>query len=372
MSLSPRILMTSTSYPANAKDWRGVFISHLVNGLAKRADLRLNLWSPPGELPENVEYTATHSESEWLASLMAAGGIAHLMRSGGWRAQLAPVRLLRWLYAAYRRRPLPDLYHVNWLQNALPLPANGLPVLVSVLGTDIELMKLPGITRLLRQRFRGRRVAICPNAEWMLPQLEGSFGDVASIRYVPFGIEERWYQLRRVPQERHRWLCVSRLTKGKIGSLFDWCEPHFAGKPRELHLLGPMQQPMRVPDWVHYHGATDPDTLSKDWFPGARGLITLSQHAEGRPQIMLEAMASGLPILASAIPAHSDLLRHGETGWLCHGPEDVEAGLKAIEDPPTNRALASNAKAWVQSNIGTWEDCAERYASVYRDLLGRT
>jgi glycosyltransferase involved in cell wall biosynthesis len=363
--------MTSTSYPADAKDWRGVFIKHLVGGLARRPDIQLDVWAPPGELPDNVGYAATHQEREWLTALMAAGGIAHLMRNGGWKTRLAPIQLLRWLHATYRRPPLPDLYHVNWLQNALVLPANGRPVLVSVLGTDMQLMKLPGMVRLLKRRFRDRPTAICPNAEWMLPQLREWFGDIASVVYVPFGIEERWFQLQRVPQEEHRWLCVSRVTQGKIGSLFDWCEPYFAGQARQLHLLGPMQQSMQIPDWVHYHGAANPDTLSKDWFPGACGLITLSRHAEGRPQVMLEAMASGLPIVASAIPAHSDLLRHRETGWLCQDPGDVEAGLRAIEDPLSGPELALRAKAWVQSHVGTWDDCANRYASVYHQLLGK-
>lgn len=367
----PHVLLVSTSYPADAQDWRGVFISHLVKALASRNDVKLMLWAPPGMVPAKVVSTASRRESAWLSQLMAAGGIAHLMRKGGWRTRLAPVQLLRFLHSAYRRDPLPDLYHVNWLQNALPLPDNGRPVLVSVLGTDMQLMKLPGMLQLLRRRFRKRPVAICPNAEWMVPHLQGWFGDVASIRYVPFGIEERWYGLAAAARTDRRWLCVSRLTEGKIGPLFEWCEPHFADGTRQLHLLGPMQQSMQVPGWVHYHGPTDPIALSTVWFPGACGLITLSRHAEGRPQVMLEAMAAGLPILASTIPAHTDLLRHRETGWLCNGQTDVEAGLRALEDDAIHQRISGNAKAWVQSHVGTWDDCADRYASVYRDLLGR-
>src|SRR6185312_9130507 len=40
-----RVLFLSTSYPADATDWRGVFMRHLVAALARRDDLRLAVWA---------------------------------------------------------------------------------------------------------------------------------------------------------------------------------------------------------------------------------------------------------------------------------------------------------------------------------------
>lgn len=364
--------MVGTSYPADGKDWRGVFIRHATFALSRRSDLHLALWSPPGEMPENVTYEANLDERSWLATLMASGGIAHLMRSGGLRTLGAPIQLLMKLRAVFRRVTNVDLYHINWLQNSLPLPRNGVPLLTTVLGTDMQLLKLPGMTYLLRRVFKGRKVAICPNANWMVPELQHRFGDIARVAVVPFGIEPRWFAMQRQPLSPYRWLCVSRITRGKIGDLLDWCEPHFRDGRRELHLLGPMQEPMELPDWVHYHGATDPDQLCTRWFPAAAGLITLSRHAEGRPQVMLEAMAAGLPIIASDIPAHSDLLRHADTGWLCGSDSDLAEGLEALEDPARNVGIGEQARRWVQAEIGTWDDCAGRYVRIYQELLDQT
>src|SRR3546814_20018551 len=61
---------------------------------------------------------------------------------------------------------------------------------------------------------------------------------------------------------------------------------------RSLHLYGPMEEEVELPGWVHYHGPASPRLLADEVFPAARGLITLSQHAEGRPQVLLEAMAA--------------------------------------------------------------------------------
>lgn len=369
-----RALMVSTSYPADLSDWRGLFIRHLTDALARRDDLQLQLWSPPGEMPANVTYAATVDERRWLAELMAAGGIAHLMRQRGLRALVAPAHLLSMLRAAYRRSSDASLYHVNWLQNALPLPRDGRPLLVTVLGTDLQLLKLPLMRWLIRRAFRGRRVVICPNADWMLPTLNDAFGDVAQVRFVPFGIDPAWFRVQRMLADSApaKWLCVTRLTKGKIGTLFDWCQPFFAQGRRELHLFGPMQEAADLPDWVHYHGPASPETLCRDWFPFAHGLITLSQHAEGRPQVMLEAMAAGLPIIASRLPAHTDLIRDGENGLICDSLDDVGRALDSFDQIAVNTAMGERAREWVSNEIGTWDDCAGRYVILYRALLDET
>lgn len=366
-----RVLMVSTSYPADLSDWRGLFMRHLTAALARRDDLQLQMWSPPGEMPGNVDYVANDDERRWLVALMAAGGIAHLMRQRGLRALAAPVQLLAMLRAVYRRNADVALYHVNWLQNALPLPRNGRPLLVTVLGTDLQLLQLPLMRWLLRRAFRGRRVVICPNADWMLPALDKAFGDVAQVRFVPFGIDPAWFQIQRLLDgpAPARWLCVTRLTKGKIGPLFEWCQPFFADGRRELHLFGPMQESADLPDWVHYHGPASPGTLCRDWFPFAHGLITLSRHAEGRPQVMLEAMAAGLPIIASRLPAHTDLIRDGENGRICDGMEDVGRALDSLDGIAVNTAMGQRAREWVGTEIGTWDDCASRYAALYHMLL---
>src|SRR5579883_2548259 len=211
-----RVLMVSTSYPRDASDWRGMFIRHLVGAIAQFDSMVLSLWSPPGDLPRGVKWATEPKESKWLGDLMAAGGIAHLVRSGGIRGKTAPFTLLRMLRNLYRRERDQDLYHINWLQNALVLPHDGRPLLATVLGTDMQLLKLPGMTQLLRRVFGKRKVAICPNAEWMVPELQRRFGDRALVRCVPFGIEPRWYAIERAPTKPAKWLCVSRLTRDKI------------------------------------------------------------------------------------------------------------------------------------------------------------
>ena len=367
-----RVIFVSTSYPCDISDWRGIFMRHLVFALVRVSSLKVSVWAPPGELPEQATNIVSPEDCQWLGQLMASGGISHMMRSGGWRAWLAPLRLLRMIGAGFRDHPEVDVYHINWLQCALPLPRNQKPALITVLGNDLNLLKLPFMRYLLRRIMKQRKVAICPNAQWMSEPLHAAFGDVAEICPVSFGIDPRWYAINRESgQDRpYCWLAVTRLTENKLGPLFEWSEDFFRDKSRELHLFGPMQEGIEVPEWVHYHGPATPEQLVSEWFPKACGLITLSRHAEGRPQVMLEAMAAGLPIIASNMPAHAGIVFDGETGLLCDSVGDYGSALDKLEDAATNRRQGDNARLWAAREIGTWDDCANRYAQMYDRLLG--
>lgn len=366
------VLMVSTSYPANLSDWRGLFIRHLSDALASREDIRLNLWTPSGENHPSISLSTTSEEAAWLSGLMKNGGIAHLLRSNRLRAVTESWSLLKHLHRAYRRlSPQVDVYHINWLQNALPLCNDGKPALITVLGTDLQLSRLPLMRHLIQHICRYRQVTICPNADWMVPILQKLFGDFAEILEVPFGIDPNWYALKRwnkAPPSSN-WIVVSRLTRNKIGPLFEWCEPLFVESERQLHLFGPMQEKLNLPKWVFHHGPVSPSDLIKNWFPKAHGLITLSRHAEGRPQVMLEAMAAGLPIIASKLPAHENILIHKKTGWLCDTPAEVAEGIEHLEDKNENMRIGNAAREWVRDAVGTWDDCAARYTQIYNRLI---
>lgn len=362
--------MVATSYPRDLMDWKGLFIRHLADALARRPDILLNLWAPPGQTHPNITVATNDEESRFLTKLIQDGGIAHIIRKKNIESLTAPLQLLARLRSVYRRTNV-DVYHINWLQNALPIPNNKKPILVSVLGTDMQLLRLPAVVPLLRRVFKKHPTTICPNADWMTPLLHEAFSDVATIQFIPFGIDPIWYQItRNLPQlGPKRWLAVTRLTNAKVGPLFDWGAELFKNEDRELHLFGPMQEQLDIPDWVNYHGATGPSDLATKWFPQAHGLITLSRHAEGRPQVMLEAMASGLPIVASRMEAHESIIRHGKTGWICDTREDTALGVRHFEEPEINLAAGEMAREWAADMVGTWDDCANRYVDLYRALL---
>lgn len=370
-----RLLITATSFPATQNDWRGRFIYDMAESLVRSGATQLSFWGPAGDLPFGVESALAGDDASWLGRMVVRGGIAHLLRDRPLLGGAMALGLLYRLRQAYRRFAAgggPAVAHVNWLQNVLPLKGLRLPALVTVLGSDLGLLRLPGMVPMLRAVLRERPAVLAPNAEWMVPVLRRHFGDVAEIRAIPFGVHGRWFAIERplTAATSGDWLVVSRVTRAKLGHLLEWGDGLFGGR-RRLHLLGPMQEAIELPNWVRHHGATHPQALADDWFPRAEGLLTLSTHDEGRPQVMIEAMAAGLPIIASDLPAHRDLLCSGENGLLVGDREAFRSALEQLGEAGAGHALGEAARRWVAAQIGTWDDCARRYLGAYKDLQGR-
>lgn len=359
-------LVVSTSYPRRAEDWRGRFIADLVAALPGEG-VSARLWAPPGPLPAEVAAATTAEERDWLDRLATAGGIASRLRAGPLAALPAAFGLLRRLRQVYRREAF-DVVHVNWLQNAIPLIGTRHPAVVGVLGSDFGLLRLPGMAALLKSVLAGRRAILAPNAPWMAPRLQALFGSVATVRPLPFGVAPEWFAVERRPSPQGApWLAVTRVTKAKIGDLFEWGTGLFDAR-RPLVLLGPMQEDLSLPSWVDYRGATHPQALRNEWFPQAAGLITLSRHDEGRPQVMIEAMAAGLPIIASDLPAHGDLVDDA-SGRLVSSRDALASALDDLSAQARNANAGGAARDKARREIGDWRQAAARFRAAYRDLL---
>jgi glycosyltransferase involved in cell wall biosynthesis len=76
-----------------------------------------------------------------------------------------------------------------------------------------------------------------------------------------------------------------------------------------------------------------------------------------------------LPVLASSLPAHRDMLQQRQTGWLAASRNELCQGLAWLENPPNNQQTGQAARQWIKDTVGTWDNCAERYANAYRNLL---
>ena len=85
----------------------------------------------------------------------------------------------------------------------------------------------------------------------------------------------------------------------------------------------------------------------------------------------LEAMAQGRIFVASNVGGHRELIRHGQTGFLCPAG-DVGALEAAIEDVLARRAewpaVRAQARRFVEQER-TWANSVARYAGVYHRAL---
>jgi glycosyltransferase involved in cell wall biosynthesis len=91
-------------------------------------------------------------------------------------------------------------------------------------------------------------------------------------------------------------------------------------------------------------------------------------RAEGMPSVVLEALAAGARLVATATGGIPDLVRHGENGWLCRDrdPQDLaEKILCALDDAPDS-GVPGRARQTVQRH--DWPRVAERYHEAFEGL----
>ena len=94
---------------------------------------------------------------------------------------------------------------------------------------------------------------------------------------------------------------------------------------------------------------------------------------EGFPNVFIEAMHYGLPIVATDVGGSGELVRHGETGFLVD-PHDEEALGKRVAELARDRALRNvfAEAAYERSKQFNLEVLVDTFIEMYRSLLSKT
>lgn len=108
-----------------------------------------------------------------------------------------------------------------------------------------------------------------------------------------------------------------------------------------------------------------------DQFLAAIDLFALPSLSEGLPISLLEAMAAGKPVIASAAGGIPEVIDHNSSGILVPAADSIELG-KSIVELLGNRdkliEIGANGKSVVSKQFCS-DTMAEQYAGLYRKLL---
>ena len=118
---------------------------------------------------------------------------------------------------------------------------------------------------------------------------------------------------------------------------------------------GPMRAPLErqaaelglLPKGVEFRGATSGMASVYQ----ATDVLVLTSDWEGTPNVLLEAMACGVPVIATRVGGVPDVVSDGETGWLV-GPDDElalnAALMKLVNNEAMRRAFGERARRHVE------------------------
>ena len=122
---------------------------------------------------------------------------------------------------------------------------------------------------------------------------------------------------------------------------------------------------VRIGDKVHFLGARGD---VRDLLPHLDVLWSTGEY-EGQCNAILEALAAGVPVVASDIPGNRDLVVHEETGYLV--PVGDRAGFarwanRLLDDAPLAQRLGRGGRERVERDFAP-EAMIGRYAGLYRE-----
>lgn len=143
-----------------------------------------------------------------------------------------------------------------------------------------------------------------------------------------------------------------------------------------LIMVGDGTVPHSIQQQVTKNGLTDRIVLTgwtDDIMPvmDAFDIFALPTLREGLPYVVLEAMAKGLPVVASAVDGIPEQVIEGETGYLV-SPRDpkrlAQAIRRLLEDKHWATQLGKNGRRRVETHF-TLADSVIRTCNVYEKLL---
>ena len=115
------------------------------------------------------------------------------------------------------------------------------------------------------------------------------------------------------------------------------------------------------------------DTSTRNKLLAAADVFLLPSHGENFPMVVLEAMAAGLPIVATRVGAVPEMTAHGETGLLVEpkNPEAIaEAVCELLDAPERAATLGRRAKRRFEELYEVDGPISKMWAELYNVMAG--
>lgn len=390
-----RVVTVTTFFPNAADRQRAVFIENLVRAMMSRC--RMDVVSPVPRVPpfgNKPEWCAQrgipredsiegipvhHPRFVVVPKLGLFSGLGYFLG------------ILRTLRNLTRRGPLVVHAHCAYpdaVGVALAARLLRIPYVVTAHGSDINVYaERPSLRPQIRWALRHAAgvVAVSGPLESKIRTLIGD-APVPLVRIPCAGVDAKLFAPRLMPVARQALglplqgglvLFVGQLVpiKGVEFLLDAWIQLAREGRLDADDLLclvgdGPLRQSLEararaggIADRIRFVGMV-PQTDVARWVAAA-SLLCLPSRNEGTPNVVVEALASGVPVVASRVGGIPDLVREGESGLLVP-PGDVPALSAALA-----RGLGAN---WDSRSIAasvadlTWDAIAQRNCEFLQEV----
>ena len=266
----------------------------------------------------------------------------------------------------------PDGVAAVWLAREFDLP-----VVVTARGTDLNLIPHFRIPRRLIQRAAAGLITVCQALKGTLVELGVPGERICVLRN---GVNLDLFRPVNRADARGE-LGLERRTLGSVGHLVERKGHHHViraltklhntdlivvGTGPERRSLEDLARQAGVQDRVRFLGAVDQNRLRTVY--NAIDALVLASSREGWANVLLEAMACGTPVVASAVWGTPEVVAAPEAGVLM--PSQDEAGVvsgvnRLFAAPPQRAATRRYAEGF------DWEATTRGQLTLFREIVAR-
>ncbi len=327
----------------------------------------------------------------WLARRPGtlAGETARIL----WASRRSPYALaghLAWLPAACRVARLVEregLEHVHgaWAH----FPGTVAYLAARLAGRPFSLAAHAGADLYRTRAFLAEKVraaaftAACVRGNAEL--LRGLAGPGARVEWIAHGVDfARFDGAGREPAPSPAVLAVGRLSPPKgfdeavralalLGAEAPAAELWVVGDGPERGLLEALARSLGVADRVRFHGALDHDALlplyRRAWLLVSPCRVLPNGRRDGIPNVIVEAMAMGMPVVGTRVAGLEEAIVPGETGALVE-PGDTRALAEAVAGLLRDRAARERMGRAARALVTERFDAARSFERLWALYAG--
>ncbi len=398
------VVMATTSYPRFSGDGVGSFIEPIAHGIAARGhDVHIVApWHPLIRRPDHEGRVRFHFfRYAPLKRLSLFGYAASLKADVTLRPTtylVTPFALVAWWRCLRHvvRRYRPSIIHAHWVVPGGFLAAasrTNLPIVISLHGSDVFVAEAnPAARQAARYAFRRASwVTACSDDLRRRAVTIGAIADRTEV--VPYGVDTDRFKPDLAVRARVRQaqgitdaipvvVAAGRLVRKKG---FEYLIDAIAQlKPRWPTLTvwlagsGDLEPELRqrvisrdVADRVTFLGGVPQDEIGS-LLAAADIVIVPSVHddagnVDGLPNILLEALASGTPVVATPAGGITTVARNDQTARIVpeRDPDAIAIAIEEFLNNPKLRAQLGAAARTQMCGTHTWEQMAKRFEETY-------
>ncbi|MBQ0725253.1 MAG: glycosyltransferase [Cycloclasticus sp.] len=395
-----KVLLLTSSYPRNDSDNSSVFLRYLATNLAKQG-VDIHVLAPDHPRVKNAALDAgvknhwfQYLPKQWQQLTYGSGILPNLKRNKLLYLHV-PFFLISMFFSLLFlcKKIKPDVIHAHWIipQGFIAVIVGKLlniPVIATAHGGDAFSLNTDLLSRL--KVFTLKRCKFWTANTSATAKAFGTTSDLPKPIIIPMGVDIEHFRSGNADnvlgtETRKIILFVGRLVekKGvkyliKAFSMLpkktqDESTLWIVGDGDERKSLEHQAQNLGVKNikfWGQIQNKQLPDFYAAATLFVAPSIIDSKGDTEGQGVILLEAMASKTPIIATTVGGISEVITDGKTGLLVQ-QKNSSALSTAIQllvnNPKTTEAYSGSALEHLVKTY-SWEPIAQQFISIFNDL----